>query len=85
MSLRGIRWTEPVQPQSATFTVKIPSYDTKIKYIREVWLATDYLDHPLWAQYSAPPLKVSNYTEVLKNITNKCVNNAWKELNVKFL
>ena len=86
VSVRGIRMTEPVQPQSATFTVKIPSYGIAIKYIKEIWLAIGkYLDNPLWAQYSAPPLKVSNYTAVLINITNKCVNDAWKELNVKFM
>ena len=86
MKVRGINLTEPVQPQSTTFTVKIPSYGIPIKYIREVWLATgDYVDHPLWSQYSAPPLIVSYYTAVLINITSKCVNNAWKELNVKFL
>ena len=71
VSVRGISSTEPVQQQSATFTVKIPSYGIKIQYIREVWLATDeYVDHPLWAQYSAPPLIVSIYTAVLINITN---------------
>ena len=70
MSVRGIRSTEPVQWQSATFTVKIPSYGIAIKHIKEVWLATGkYVDHPLWAQYSAPPLKVSIYTAVLINIT----------------
>ena len=81
VKVRGINLTEPVQPQSATFTVKIPSYGVKIMYIREVWLATkEYFDHPLWAEYSAPPFKVSNYNEVI-NITSKYVNNAWKELN----
>ena len=71
VKVRGINLTEPVQLQSATFTVKIPSYGIPIRYIREVWLATDeYIEHPLWAQYSAPPLKVSIYTAVLINITN---------------
>ena len=61
--VRGIRSTEPVQLQNATFTVKIPSYGIAMKYIKEIWLATGkYFDHPLWAQYSALPLKVSNYT-----------------------
>ena len=63
VKVRAINSTEPVQLQSATFTVKIPSYGIPIKYIREVWLATDeYIEHPLWAQYSAPPLQVSKYT-----------------------
>ena len=85
VKVRGINLTEPVQPQSAAFTVKIPSYGIPIKYIREVWLATDdYVDHPLWSQYSAPPLKVSNYTAVLINNINKLVNNALKDLNVNF-